>query len=189
MIGGALAAVAGVIALDFATMPPSIPAYAQARAQWQPSEAWAYDRDGRLIDSARIDYQARRLAWTPLADVAPQARDTIVAAEDRRFLEHGGVDWWALGGALRDWWQGRRARGASTLSMQVAGFPRARSRRARIARHVGQIAPDARGAGRSRGAGARTRSSRPISTSPASAARRRGSAPPRSACSARPPRR
>ncbi|MCW3835154.1 penicillin-binding protein 1C [Sphingomonas canadensis] len=117
-----VAALAGVIAVDLATLPPELPGYAQARAGWAPSESWLYDRDGRLIDSSRIDYRVRRLAWTPLAEVAPAARQTIVAAEDRRFQEHGGVDWWAIGGALRDWWSGRRTRGASTLSMQVAGF-------------------------------------------------------------------
>src|SRR5262249_1095759 len=100
LIGSGIAALAGFVALEFATMPPPLPGYAQAKAGWAPAEAWLYDRHGRLIDSSRIDFQARRLAWTPLADVAPAARDTLVAAEDRRFREHGGVDWWALGGAL-----------------------------------------------------------------------------------------
>jgi penicillin-binding protein 1C len=108
--------------LNWITLPPTLPDPAAARAAWKPSEAWLYDRNGRLIDSSRIDFQARRLAWTPLADVTPIARDTIVAAEDRRFREHWGVDWVALGGAMRDWWQRKRNRGASTLSMQVAAF-------------------------------------------------------------------
>ncbi len=109
-------------ALDWTTLPPPLPDYAQARGRWQPSEAWLYDRHGRLIDSSRLNYQVRRLAWTPLDQVSPVARDAIVAAEDRRFRAHGGVDWWSLGGALRDWWAGKHTRGASTLSMQVAGF-------------------------------------------------------------------
>jgi penicillin-binding protein 1C len=75
-----------------------------------------------LIDSSRVDYQARRLAWTPLRDISPVARDILVAAEDRRFREHGGVDWMALTGAARDRIEGKRGRGASTLSMQVAAY-------------------------------------------------------------------
>lgn len=106
----------------WATLPPPIPDYATVRAAWHPSEAWLYDRHGRLIDSSRVDYRARRLAWTRLDDVSRVARDVLVAAEDRRFRSHGGVDWVALAGALRDRIEGKRGRGASTLSMQVAAY-------------------------------------------------------------------
>jgi penicillin-binding protein 1C len=109
-------------AIDYATLPPPLPDYARTRAAWHPSEAWLYDRHGRLIDSARVDFAARRLGWTPLATVSPVARETIVAAEDRRFFDHGGVDTLAMIGALRDRIVGQRHRGASTVSMQVAGF-------------------------------------------------------------------
>lgn len=117
-----LALIGGHVAIDWATRPPPLPEYASVRAAWQPSEAWLYDRHGRLIDSARVDYQARRLAWTRLQDIAPVVPETIVAAEDRRFRSHGGVDWLALAGALRDRVEGKRTRGASTLSMQVAAY-------------------------------------------------------------------
>lgn len=106
----------------WATRPPALPDYAAVRAGWHPSEAWLYDRHGVLIDSSRVDYQARRLAWTPLKDVSPVARDILIAAEDRRFRAHGGVDWMALSGAMRDRLEGKRGRGASTLSMQVAAY-------------------------------------------------------------------
>ncbi|MDO7841347.1 penicillin-binding protein 1C [Sphingomonas sp. CA1-15] len=109
-------------ALDYATLPPPLPPYAQVRADWHPSEAWLYDRNGILIDSARVDFAARRLAWTPLDKVSGPARTTLVAAEDQRFYAHGGVDWLALLGIARDKARGGRARGGSTLSMQLAGF-------------------------------------------------------------------
>lgn len=104
------------------TRAPALPDYAAVRAGWHPSEAWLYDRHGVLIDSSRVDYQARRLAWTRLEDVSPAAREILVAAEDRRFRDHGGVDWMALTGAVRDRIEGKRGRGASTLSMQVAAY-------------------------------------------------------------------
>ena len=116
----ALAALAG--ALDYATLPPPLPDYAQVRRDWRPSEAWLYDRNGELIDSARVDFAARRLAWTPLAEVAPVTRATLLTAEDKRFYGHGGVDLLAMAGAVRDRARGRHARGASTLTMQLAGF-------------------------------------------------------------------
>ena len=117
-----VAAIFTLAALALLTAPPALPNYAQVRAAWAPSEAWLYDRHGVLIDSARVDFARRRLAWTPLADIAPVARDTVLDAEDHRFRAHGGVDWLALGGVLRDRLAGRPGRGASTVSMQVAAY-------------------------------------------------------------------
>ena len=108
--------------LALLTAPPALPNYAQARSGWAPSEAWLYDRNGVLIDSARVDFARRRLAWTPLAAVSPVARATLVAAEDHRFYAHGGVDWLALAGVARMRAEGRPGRGASTISMQVAAY-------------------------------------------------------------------
>ena len=121
-IAAALLLFGGFTFLWFATLPPPLPSYAQVKGNWAPSEAWLYDRNGRLIDSARVNFASRRLAWTPLASVTPALPQTIIGAEDRRFASHGGIDWLALAGSLRDRVQGRRARGASTLSMQVAAF-------------------------------------------------------------------
>lgn len=112
----------GLGVADYATYPAPLPDYAAARAAYRPSEAWLYDRNGVLVDSSRVDFAARRLAWTPLDQIAPAVPQTIVAAEDRRFAQHGGVDWLALAGSAWGRVKGQRARGASTLSMQVAAF-------------------------------------------------------------------
>ncbi|WP_420853406.1 penicillin-binding protein 1C [Sphingomonas panacisoli] len=58
----------------------------------------------------------------PLDKVAPPVAEALVAAEDHRFYAHGGVDWLATLAALRNRLEGKPSRGASTLSMQVAGF-------------------------------------------------------------------
>ncbi|OQW77432.1 MAG: penicillin-binding protein 1C [Proteobacteria bacterium ST_bin13] len=121
-LGGVVILVLAGVALDYATQPPPLPGYAQVRRAWQPSEAWLYARDGTLIDSARVNFAARRLAWTPLDRVSPATRDTLLAAEDKRFYSHGGVDFLALAGAVRDRFQNKHGRGASTLSMQLAGY-------------------------------------------------------------------
>lgn len=104
------------------TLPPPMPGYAEVRKEYRPSESWLDDRDGRLLDAERVDFNVRRLAWTDLDAVAPTLRDAVVAAEDRRFREHDGIDWIALIGVVRDRLSGRRPRGASTLSMQLAAF-------------------------------------------------------------------
>ncbi len=112
----------GAGALDYATLPPALPAYASVRAAWRPSEAWLNDRHGVLIDSARVNFAARRLAWVPLAAMAPVLGRAIVAAEDKRFFRHGGVDFLALASVVRTRLAGGRARGASTITMQLSGF-------------------------------------------------------------------
>lgn len=108
--------------LHWLTMPPPLPSYRDVKTAWRPSESWLYDRNGRLIDAERIDFAARRLAWTPLDRIAPVVPETLIASEDRRFRSHGGVDWLAFAGSIRDRLRGQRARGASTLSMQLAAW-------------------------------------------------------------------
>jgi penicillin-binding protein 1C len=107
---------------DYVTRPPPFPSFDAVKTAWRPSEAWLYDRNGALIDSVRVDFQVRRLAWTPLDKIADVVPETLIAAEDRRFRRHDGVDWLAIAGALRDRIEGRPSRGASTLTMQLAGF-------------------------------------------------------------------
>ena len=104
------------------TAPQPVPAYADLKAQWHSSEAWLYARNGQLLDELRLDYTQRRLAWTPLGQVSPALRRDVVLIEDHRFASHGGVDWLALGGSLRDQLQGKRRRGASTITMQTAAL-------------------------------------------------------------------
>ncbi|QCB42791.1 penicillin-binding protein 1C [Sphingomonas sp. PAMC26645] len=121
-LAGLLVLILAAVGFDWATFPPPLPGYAQVRAAWKPSEAWLYDRHGVLIDSARVNFAARRLAWVPLDQIAPVVPATVVAAEDARFRSHGGVDWLAILGSVGAHAKGERGRGASTLSMQVAAF-------------------------------------------------------------------
>jgi penicillin-binding protein 1C len=118
----ALAALVLVTAAHLATRPPAMPAFDKVRADWKPSEAWLYDRDGQLLDSERVNFERRRLAWVPLKDISPAVRTAVVQSEDRRFWSHGGVDWLAIANAARARWTGDRSRGASTLAMQLAAF-------------------------------------------------------------------
>ncbi len=99
-----------------------IPSFEQVRDGYRPSEAWLLDRRGRVIDVKRVDFGIRRLDWVPLDGVSPALRDAIVAGEDQRFLRHGGVDWTAAAGALRDRLTGGPNRGGSTITMQLAAL-------------------------------------------------------------------
>ena len=122
----ALAMLIFTTAAHLATKPLPMPTYTDVRAAWQPSEAWLYDRDGQLLDSERVNFERRRLAWVPLNAISPAVRTAVVKAEDRRFWSHGGVDWLAIASAVRArltmGGTGYRSRGASTLPMQLAAF-------------------------------------------------------------------
>lgn len=100
----------------------ALPSFAEVRAAHRPSDITLTDRDGVALQTLRVDKRARRLAWVPLAEVSPALLQAIVLSEDKRFYEHSGVDWSAV--ATSAWgnaWN-RKTRGASTLTMQLAGL-------------------------------------------------------------------
>lgn len=108
-----------LVAVWWWTTPPSLPSAEAVRAAYQPSDAWLYDRQGVLLAQVRKEYGGRRLAWTPLPEVAPVLLEVLLAAEDHRFQTHHGVDGLALMGSLRDRLLKGTRRGASTLTMQL----------------------------------------------------------------------
>ncbi|MBI5242195.1 MAG: penicillin-binding protein 1C [Elusimicrobia bacterium] len=95
------------------------------------------DRHGRLLQE--LSSGGRDVQYTvPLEDISPWAVLAVLAAEDRRFFEHGGMD---LRAVLRAAWQnlrlGRVVSGGSTLTQQLArrqtGLPRSWSSKVREA--------------------------------------------------------
>lgn len=78
------------------------------------------DRTGIELRATRGSDGSRR-AWTPLEAIDPDIIAAFIAAEDRRFFKHGGVDFTAIGrAALANARAGRVVSGASTISMQLA---------------------------------------------------------------------
>ena len=62
----------------------------------------------------------RRHDWVPWEEISRHAAVAVIAAEDQKFLEHDGFDFEAIDKAFTDARRGRRLRGASTISQQVA---------------------------------------------------------------------
>ena len=58
--------------------------------------------------------------WVSWTEISKQAAVAVIASEDQRFLEHQGFDLEAIDKAVSDAKRGRRQRGASTISQQVA---------------------------------------------------------------------
>ncbi|WP_310740682.1 penicillin-binding protein 1C [Ideonella alba] len=100
----------------------TLPSFEQVRTAHRPSDALLLDRHGEPIGARRVDATVRRLAWVSLDEVSPALPEALLWAEDQRFWQHGGVDWAAAAAALWQHASGGSARGASTISMQVAAM-------------------------------------------------------------------
>jgi penicillin-binding protein 1C len=91
------------------------------------------DRDGRILSVLPAPGGFWRLATKP-EDVSPILLDLLIAAEDRRFYDHAGVDPLALARAAGQWLRaGQVVSGGSTITMQAARLlePRPRGLRAK----------------------------------------------------------
>ena len=114
------------------------PTYEQVRNDYVSTEGMLLDRYGVPLHELRIDMEGRRLPWLELADVSPALIEAVIRAEDKRFFEHGGVDWLAMGDAALDNLFSSKPRGASTLSMQVAAMLERTLKRSKVHRTWGQ---------------------------------------------------
>ena len=89
---------------------------------FKPSDTLILARDGEIIQRLRTDATVRRGQWVALSDVSPALRTALVLSEDKRFYEHSGVDWRAVSSAAWGNLWNTKTRGASTISMQLAGL-------------------------------------------------------------------
>jgi penicillin-binding protein 1C len=79
-----------------------------------------HDRRGVLLREA-VGEGGVRARWVPLGEISAHVVQATIAAEDRRFHRHGGVDLAAAARALAQNLAARRVvSGASTLTMQLA---------------------------------------------------------------------
>jgi penicillin-binding protein 1C len=115
----AILAVAGFVWLHVA--PFEVVSYATVRGEWRSSDAWLLDRHGKPLSRVRIDKARRRGDWVELKEASPALVEAMLAAEDRRFRSHGGVDWLGLAGGFLETSTGGR-RGGSTITMQLAAW-------------------------------------------------------------------
>jgi len=100
----------------------ALQSFADVQHEFRSSEASLYDRKGQLLQQIRLNPNERRLSWIALEDVSPALRNALVASEDRRFYQHSGVDWNAVAAAAWGNLWNTRTRGASTITMQLAGL-------------------------------------------------------------------
>lgn len=95
---------------SYAALPASL------KTPATPQRSYLYANDGKTLITTFYDVNRTDV---PLADIAPVMRQAIVAAEDRRFYDHGGADLRGLARALvANVKGGGTEQGGSTLTMQ-----------------------------------------------------------------------
>lgn len=116
----------------------ALPSLQEVRRGFQPSETYILSREGELLQRLRTDMQVRRGQWVALSDTSPALRLALLVSEDKRFYAHSGVDWKAVSAAAWGQLWHRRTRGASTITMQLAGLLDEDWRASNQGRSVGQ---------------------------------------------------
>jgi monofunctional glycosyltransferase len=77
-------------------------------------------RERMSAPDAGAKASAVRHRWVDWANTSPHVKVAVIAAEDQNFPAHYGFDLKSINDALTDRERGRRVRGASTISQQVA---------------------------------------------------------------------
>jgi 1A family penicillin-binding protein len=82
-----------------------------------PQATTLYDVHNRPVFTIFKEYRIE----VPLSKISPNLRKAIVAFEDQRFADHGGIDVIRIAGAVwADLREGRKAQGGSTITQQLA---------------------------------------------------------------------
>jgi len=84
-----------------------------------PTSAFMIDRQIDAWTAGEKDFRLR-YRWRDWQQISRSLPISLVAAEDQKFPEHSGFDFQAIDKALDSNKRGRKVRGASTISQQVA---------------------------------------------------------------------
>ena len=107
----------GVVALTIILLYPNLPSV-EVLTDYRPKiPLRVFSAEGELIG----EFGEEKRAIVKIGQVPEIMKKAILAAEDERFYEHGGVDYWGVGRAALANLSARGAKeGASTITMQVA---------------------------------------------------------------------
>jgi hypothetical protein len=93
---------------------------AVALFRWLPVPVTAFMIEERFATQVGEPVLRQRHGWIPWSRISRQVAIAVIAAEDQKFLAHDGFDFKQIEIALNDAQRGRRMRGASTITQQVA---------------------------------------------------------------------
>ncbi len=111
-----------IVLFSFSTTTFALPTFDEVRQSYVKSDSLLLDRHGEILHELRTDKDRRRLEWTLLENISPALKEAVSHSEDKRFYEHGGVDYKSIGAALIQGLTSESLRGASTITMQLASI-------------------------------------------------------------------
>jgi monofunctional glycosyltransferase len=88
--------------------------------RWLDPPTSAFMIRERLVASESRKTRGIQHRWVDWPQISPHVKVAVIAAEDQKFPQHHGFDLDSINDALEDRERGRRVRGASTISQQVA---------------------------------------------------------------------
>jgi penicillin-binding protein 1A len=116
LLGAAAAGVLMVVAIALAMAYPNLPDISDL-AEYRPKlPLRIYSIDKVLIG----EFGEERRSFTPIEDIPQVMKDAVLAIEDARFFQHGGVDYLGVIRAGLANVRSFKSQGASTITMQVA---------------------------------------------------------------------
>src|SRR5215213_990368 len=97
-----------------------LPDYSQLQDYEPPVMTRVHASDGALV----AEYARERRLYLPIQAIPKLVLNAFIAAEDKSFYEHGGLDFQGIARAtlllVQNYGSGRRPQGASTITQQVA---------------------------------------------------------------------
>ncbi|MBO7098115.1 MAG: penicillin-binding protein 1A [Alphaproteobacteria bacterium] len=97
-----------------------LPDYKQLAKYEPPVTTRLFAGDGQLL----MEYAAEKRLFVPIDKIPSLVKNAFIAAEDKHFYTHGGIDYTGIARAivnnLKNIGKGRRPAGASTITQQVA---------------------------------------------------------------------
>src|SRR5882672_5385257 len=97
-----------------------LPDYSQLQDYEPAVMTRVHASDGRLL----AEYAKERRLYLPIQAIPKQVINAFIAAEDKNFYEHNGIDFSGIARAatvyVQNYGSGRRPQGASTITQQVA---------------------------------------------------------------------
>ncbi|MET3392935.1 penicillin-binding protein 1A [Variovorax sp. 1140] len=112
--GALVVLVAAIVAV--VTIYPKLPDVSELSDYRPKLPLRVYSTEGQLIG----EFGEERRNLTPFANIPKVMKDAVLAVEDARFYDHGGVDYKGFVRAAVASLKGGRKQGASTITMQVA---------------------------------------------------------------------
>jgi penicillin-binding protein 1A len=96
----------------------NLPDHGKLKGLKLPGASIVLDRKGERF--AEVFEENQRRVWVPLADIPEQVRNAFIAAEDKRFYQHKGIDERGLIRAfIGNLAQSGRPQGGSTITQQI----------------------------------------------------------------------